>query len=253
MLYNEIGELQMSEKKPIRDIVAASEANSNYLSNVLDPKDYTNFVALKEELKDTWKKKQIFRTETEMQFSVLDDGRYPTNAAKYWQCVREQNVFFENLMSLSFEYRKTEIEIKKIEKKIVEEQDDLERELLQIKLEEKLYGRANSELTAKDRMREIGMWSKLKTQYNDGTFDTKNVDTHQANSYKLILENKAKTITKGTPQNEAFNIITQLNTLDRLKNDGTLLTHQEVMKQQKMLEVASNIGTGNEKKESTDK
>ena len=40
----------------------------------------------------------MFRTETEMQFSVLNDAKYPTKAAKYWQCVREQNVFLENLM-----------------------------------------------------------------------------------------------------------------------------------------------------------
>ena len=245
----------MSEQKSKRDIVAASEANVNYLSNVLDQKDYNNFVALKDELKDTWKKKQIFRTETEMQFSVLDDGRYPTNAAKYWQCVREQNVFFENLMALSFDYRKNEVEIKKLKRKIQEEQDDLERELHEIELEQKLYGRAGMELTAKDRMREIETWSRLKKEYNDGSFDTKNVNTHQSESYKQILENKAKTITKGTPQNEVFNILTQLNTLDRLKKEGVLLPPSEIMKRQQLLESKenNNIDTNAGKKESTNK
>jgi len=245
----------MSEQKSKRDIVAASEANVNYLSNVLDQKDFDNFIALKDELKDTWKKKQLFRTETEMRFSVLDDGRYPTNAAKYWQCVREQNVFFENLMALSFDYRKNEVEIKKLERKIQEEQDDLERELHEIQLEQKLYGRAGMELTAKDRMREIETWSRLKKEYNDGSFDTKNVNTHQSESYKQILENKAKTITKGTPQNEVFNILTQLNTLDRLKKEGVLLPPSEIMKRQQLLELKenNNIDTNAGKKESTDK
>ena len=245
----------MSEQKSKRDIVAASEANVNYLSNVLDQKDFNNFVALKDELKDTWHKKQMFRTETEMRFSVLDDGRYPTNAAKYWQCVREQNVFFENLMSLSFDYRKNEVEIKKLKRKIQEEQDDLERELHEIELEQKLYGRAGMELTAKDRMREIETWSRLKKEYNDGSFDTKNVNTHQSESYKLILENKANTITKGTPQNEVFNILTQLNTLDRLKKEGVLLPPSEIMKRQQMLESKenNNIDINAGKKESTDK
>lgn len=244
----------MSEQKSKRDIVAASEANVNYLSNVLDQKDFDNFIALKDELKDTWKKKQLFRTETEMRFSVLDDGRYPTNAAKYWQCVREQNVFFENLMALSFNYRKNEVEIKKLERKIQEEQDDLERELHEIELEQKLYGRAGMELTAKDRMREIETWSRLKKEYNDGSFDTKNVNTHQSESYKQILENKAKTITKGTPQNEVFNILTQLNTLDRLKKEGVLLPPSEIMKRQQLLETKenNNIDTNAGKKESTD-
>jgi len=244
----------MSEQKSKRDIVAASEANVNYLSNVLDQKDFDNFIALRDELKDTWKKKQLFRTETEMRFSVLDDGRYPTNAAKYWQCVREQNVFFENLMALSFDYRKNEVQIKKLERKIQEEQDDLEKELHEIELEQKLYGRAGMELTAKDRMREIETWSRLKKEYNDGSFDTKNVNTHQSESYKQILENKAKTITKGTPQNEVFNILTQLNTLDRLKKEGVLLPPSEIMKRQQMLESKenNNIDTNAGKKESTD-
>ena len=46
-----------------------------------------------------------------MEFSVLNDAKYPTNAAKYWQCVREQNTHMENLMHLSFDARKNDIEI----------------------------------------------------------------------------------------------------------------------------------------------
>ena len=33
-----------------------------------------------DELRDTWTKKQMFRTETEARFSVLQDNRYPTKA-----------------------------------------------------------------------------------------------------------------------------------------------------------------------------
>ena len=72
------------------------------------------------ELQDTWVKKQMFRTETEMRFSVLSDNKYGTNAAKYWQSVREQNTHFENLMHLSFDYRKNDVEIEKLEHKIID-------------------------------------------------------------------------------------------------------------------------------------
>ena len=53
----------MSEenKTEKRDILAVSEANVNFLANVLDPQDFKQFIALKEEIKDTWHKKQIFR------------------------------------------------------------------------------------------------------------------------------------------------------------------------------------------------
>ena len=212
-------------KKEKRDIIAASEANVNHLAQVLDTNDFKALKELKDELKDTWHKKQVFRTETEMRMSVLQDAKYPTKAAKYWQCVREQNVFFENLMSLSFDYRKNEVRIKKLKKKIENETDELKREMYEIQLEEKVYNRANMELIAKDRMREINQWSQLKAEYDDGSFDTKNVNTHQAESYKLMLTNKVKTLTPGSSQPEVFNVVGQLHTLERLEKDGVLLPY----------------------------
>ena len=218
------------DKQQKRDVLAATEANVNFLTNVLDPQEFKSFIALKDELKDTWHKKQVFRTETEMRMSVLQDAKYPTKASKYWQCVREQNVFFENLMSLSFDYRKNEVKIKKLTRKLEEETDDLKRELLEILIEEKVYGRANMELVAKDRMREIDQWSKLKKEYNDGSFDSANVNTHQAESYKLILQNKVKTLTPGSSQPEVFNVVGQLHTLERLEKEGILLPYSDEAK-----------------------
>ena len=52
-------------------------------------KEDNNFLKeLKKELEDTHNKAQIYRTETEMRYSVLNDGTFPTSASKYWQCVR---------------------------------------------------------------------------------------------------------------------------------------------------------------------
>ena len=59
--------------------------------------------------------------------SVLNDAKYPTKAAKYWQCVREQNVFLENLMSLSFDYRRTEVKIKRLQEKLDKEEAPLKK------------------------------------------------------------------------------------------------------------------------------
>ena len=172
-----------------------------------------------EELRDTWTKKQMFRTQTEMEFSVLNDAKYPTNAAKYWQCVREQNVFLENLMSLSFDYRKNDVHIKRLQKKVAEEEDELKKELAQIDLDQKVYGRASMQLTARDRMREIKLWSAYKTKYDDGKFDTKDVNTHQLESYHLVMKNKAETLTQGSSQPEVFNVLGQLQSIERIKED----------------------------------
>ncbi len=224
----------MSEKRNIKELV---DKESDNLHNILDPNDVTDFKGMVDELRDTWTKKQIFRTETEMRFSVLNDLKYPTKASKYWQCVREQNVYLENLMSLSFEYRRDEVKLKRLEQKLKEEKDPLKKELIQIDIDEKTYGRANMQLTAKDRMREIRLWSQLKKENDDGTFDKTNVDTHQLESYHKIMINRKDTLTAGSTQPEVFNVLGQLQTIERVKKEKGQLesTKRETLSQESTL------------------
>jgi len=209
----------MTEKRDIKELIQQEET---HLNNLLEPNDLKSFKGMVDELRDTWTKKQIFRTETEARVSVLQDNSYPTKAAKYWQCVREQSVFLENLMSLSFEYRRVENKIKWLQKKIETETDDYKLENYKIDLDEKIYSKANMEAVAKDRMREINMWSKLKAEFNDGTFNDKNVNDHQLETYHQVYLNKAKTLTSGSSQPEVFNVVGQLETIERVKKSGEL-------------------------------
>ena len=206
----------MKEKRNIKALIEKEAPN---LNNLLDPEEVKIFKGLTDELRDTWTKKQMFRTETEMQFSVLNDAKYPTKAAKYWQCVREQNVFLENLMTLSFDYRRTEVKIKRLQEKLEKEEDPIKRELLQIDIDEKTFNKASAQLVARDRMREIKLWSKFKKKFDDGSFDTKNVNTHQLDSYHLTMKNKAETLTQGSSQPEVFNVLGQLQSIERIKKD----------------------------------
>ena len=208
------------KKENIKSLI---ESESDvHLNNLLPTEDVIKFKDMVEELKDTWTKKQVFRTETEARISVLQDMKYPNKASKYWQCVREQSVFLENLMTLSFDYRRNDIKIKRLEQKLKEEKDELKRELFKVDLDEKTYSKANMELVAKDRMRELKMWSKLKTEFDDGTFNTKDVNRHQLDSYHQIMKNRVETITSGTSQPEVFNAVGQLRTIERVKKDGEL-------------------------------
>ena len=211
------------EKRNIKELIEKEAPN---LNNLLDPEDVKQFQGLTEELRDTWTKKQMFRTETEMQFSVLNDAKYPTKAAKYWQCVREQNVFLENLMSLSFDYRRAEVKIKRLQEKLDKEEDPLKKELLQIDIDEKVYSKASMQLVARDRMREIKLWSKFKKKFDDGSFDTKDVNTHQLHSYHLTMKNKAETLTEGSSQPEVFNVLGQLQSIERIKKEQGQLQHE---------------------------
>ena len=54
-----------------------------------------------------------------MKYSVLNDIKFPSWAAKFWQAVREQNVMFTNLVYLSCDYeeKEGELELLKLEGK----------------------------------------------------------------------------------------------------------------------------------------
>ena len=100
-----------------KKITPPSPVNKDLLK-ILSEKDVLEFEKMQEEMKDSWQKKQLFRTEVEMRLSVLNDISHPTKAAKYWQSVREQSVMFEQMIHLSFDYRLNDVEIKKIQRKI---------------------------------------------------------------------------------------------------------------------------------------
>ena len=214
----------MKEKRDIHALIVKEVPS---LNNLLDAEDVSKFRELTSELRDTWTKKQVFRTETEMRISVLQDAKYPTKASKYWQCVREQNVFLENLMTLSFDARRNEVKLKRLKQKLETEKDPIKLELLQIDIDEKTYSVANMQLVARDRMREIKLWSTLKKEFNDGSFNTKDVNRHQLDSYAIIMKNKAETLTSGSSQPEVFNVLGQLQSIERVKKSGEMIYNKK--------------------------
>ena len=218
----------MTNKKDIKELIQREELN---LNNLLEKEDLSSFKLMVDELRDTWTKKQMFRTETEARFSVLQDNKYPTKAAKYWQCVREQSSYLDNLMSLSFDYRRNDAKIKWLEKKIESEKDEYKLSKYQIDLDEACFGKASMEKVAKHRMREIKMWSKLKGEFNDGSFNTKDVNQHQLESYGLQYAAKAKTLNANSNEAEVFNVMGQLQSLQRIKKSGELENNTEKKEQ----------------------
>jgi len=203
------------------------EKESESLNNLLDIEELKEFKMMTSELKDTWEKKQMFRTETEARFSVLQDNRYTTPAAKYWQCVREQASYIDNLMVLSFEYRRNQAKINKLQEQIRTEEDEHEKVNFEIDLDECRFNKASMERQAHHRMREIKMWSKLKKEFDDGSFDTKDVNQHQLESYGRQYAIKAKHLTENSSEADKFNVIGQLESLQRIKKSGELLSNEE--------------------------
>jgi len=206
-------------KKDVKEVIQGEET---HLNNLLEQEDLSAFKGMVDELRDTWTKKQMFRTETEARFSVLQDNRYPTKASKYWQCVREQSSYLDNLMTLSFDYRRNEAKIKWLEGKIEKEEDEYKATKYKIDLDEAIFAKASMEKVAKHRMREIKMWSGLKKEFNDGSFNDKDVNQHQLESYGMQYHEKAKTLNANSSESEIFNVMGQLNSLQRIKKSGEL-------------------------------
>jgi len=146
--------------------------------------------AIKDELHDAWHKRQIFRTDTEARFAVLNDFKFPTNASKYWQAVREQTVHFDELVTLTFSLRRKKIDLQEVEEKL-KSAIGFDKDRLLVDKDELLFYIASGEQVAKDRVREIMQWSKIKKEVNTGDFDDKNVNTHQKESLFKSVYNRA--------------------------------------------------------------
>jgi len=197
--------------------------------SVLNDEDAQTILTLKDELMDNWQKKQIFRTETEMRVSVLNDAKHPTNASKYWQSVREMSAHFDALMNLSFDLRKNTVDRLRLEKKVQDLIDDEELNRFDIMeanidLDRNIYDRSCMLQVSKDRVRELSLWSKIKSELDNKTFDTKNVNTHQAESLHRYFENRVKSLNDASAPGEIMNAMGPYLSFNRMKNEeGTLL------------------------------
>lgn len=177
-------------------------------ASILKADDVKSLINIKDELTKSFNTAQVFRTETEMKYSVLQDLKHPTPDAKYWQAVREQNMMFSELIRLSYNYRRNNIKLKKLDIKIEKEKDPLERELLQIEKEENLYAKILMENTAQNRHREILQWSELKSELlpllKHGDSD---VNKHQFDSMRVRFAKEASMVNNNTAIADKINII----------------------------------------------
>ena len=157
--------------------------------SILENNDMKSISKLTNELQRCFEVKQMWRTETEMRFSVLNDVKFPTPASKYWQSIREQNAFWEQLVQLSCDYQKEQGELDLLEIEFDEIKGSSKKSLALRKIKDaeikgKQFGLMNMRLSAHERVREINLWEKLKEeQLKKGDFDINDVNKHQVESY----------------------------------------------------------------------
>ena len=181
--------------------------------SLLPEKYNKDMLSLSAELNDTVQKRQIYRTETEMRISVLNNGSHPTKASKYWQCVREQGMMYEQLRINIYEYRRREAKILGMKDKLKKSKDKYEKMELQVDIEEMQWSLENIKQQAMDRVRELKLWSKIKKELDDGSFNTIDVNIHQAETLELQLQNRLNALTQGSSQAEVLNVVGPLETV----------------------------------------
>ena len=183
---------------------------------VLSDEQNKELAELKQELQENVEKNQIYRTEAEMRYSVLQDGKQPTSATKYWQCVREQAVMYEQLTRDSFAYRNLIIDIEEAKEQLEKETNTYQKRRLEIKIDELEFNLNGLLRVAKDRYREIKLWSKLKKEFDDGSFDNTDVYNFEIGkkAMEIRLQKRAVTLTQGSNQAEVLNVLGPLATIN---------------------------------------
>ena len=137
---------------------------------------------------------------------------------------------FDAMMNLSFDMRRNQVERLKLERKMdkaIGKGDELAQMEVQIDLDQNIYGKACMEQVAHDRVRELKTWSKIKDELNDGSFDDKEVNTHQVQSLRLTLQNRVQSLGQQSSPSEVMNAVGPLQTVERLTKEGKLLNFKE--------------------------
>jgi len=184
-------------------------------SGVLDSKDSSIIDKNEKELEKAHNTNQHYRTETEMNASVL--AKFPSDEAKYWQSVREETMMLDNLTANAIEFmiKSGELELLEIELKALGDSanDKAKKKIKEGEIQMKQLQILKVEQEAHYRAVEIKHWEKIKKRLakNIKAELMEDVELHQKESYKKKWE---KEISLG------HNVYNNTVNLKALQEDG---------------------------------
>jgi len=211
----------------LNDIEKYTELGINKLKDVsiLSIDDMDSISNMSEELQREYSTAQLWRTETEIRNAVLNDVSFPTDESKFYQCMKESKVFFEQLVMLSCEFEKVqgELELKEIAYEKLQGTDKktmAKRKIIGSDIKMKQFGLLNMRLAGHDRVREIKIWNRIKSEIRqrNPNMIINDPNSHQENSFALRW---AKQMKVGAETNDAAvyrNSKASLDTLRRNQN-----------------------------------
>lgn len=190
-------------------------------STLLSQEDMTRLNACAPVICHAFNHVQIYRTQTEMIVSVLNDVKFPTPDAKFWQSVREMNVFVENLIQLGFTYREKVLDLEELEytlSKLPETIDEsyarIARERTIINIKKMKFEIQCIQRDAHHRIREIDEWRKIQEQLIPQlACGTDEPDPHQKISYAIRFLYEYKIADENRSRTEGVEAIRNLHSL----------------------------------------
>lgn len=187
---------------------------------IIPKEDIITLKNMSKELQRVFSVRQVFRTETEMKYSVLDDVKFPTIASKYWQSIREQHVMFQNLINMCFDYddAKSDLELLNIE------YDEQEKETPKGKIKAKKietnikrieFRMADMVVLLNDYIREIKLWEDIKNELLklDKHFDINDVNKNQFEALQAKWEKELEIAQRFNQESLGKNALTGLTTM----------------------------------------
>ena len=124
-----------------------------------------------------------WRSEFIARNAVLTKSKYPIKSSKYWHCIREELVFFDELIRETIEYERLSLKKQKIQLQIDymgnSKMELIDKKLLHIDIVECDVKMLHLKRDSKERVREVRMWEKIKNELNDGSFDINNPEVTQ--------------------------------------------------------------------------
>lgn len=176
------------------------------------------------------------RTMVDKVVGVLTDGSFPTPDAKFWQCKKEAEVQFRELLRAYNAYQRGLVDMKEILYRIELAKDEIANpssdtridpvliqfdvDRLQLKLQDYSMKMKELEKEVKYRIEELSDWYNIAEEIRGSLeFSDKNYNDHEVKRIFKVLEYQIEKAKKANNEKAEQNFTDQLNTLKRLLLD----------------------------------
>lgn len=179
-------------------------------------------------LMSTYTDVPVFRTYMEKYVGVLTNTRFPTPDAKFWQCKKEAEVQFSELLKTMLRYKALNIDIEECAYKLNDlsaKKDKAEHPFLvqcdisrlEVKIAEIKLHLKSVEKEIKYRILEIGDWNKISMEWEGTMKHSKiNYEQHEVDSMQQYLKNELAIAAAKSDEKSVKILTSQIDTLGAL-------------------------------------